>query len=49
VLQGDALARRSTPFGEVGSVFTGPGIECVWVRKHRDEIDPDWFSSWTWT
>jgi hypothetical protein len=45
VLHGDAAAHRSTPFGEVGSLFTGSGIECVWVSKHHEQVDPDWFSS----
>lgn len=39
------MSSRSTPFGEVGSVFSGSGIECVWVRKHHDEVDPEWFVS----
>ncbi len=45
VLRGDALDVRATPFGDVGTVFTGAGIECVWVSKLQERIDPDWFSS----
>lgn len=44
-LKGEAAAYRPTPFGGVGTVFSGSGIECVWVSKHREQIDPDWFSS----
>src|SRR6266700_1864296 len=36
VLRGEALERRSTPFGEVGTVFSGSGLELVWVSKQAD-------------
>jgi hypothetical protein len=45
VVAGEALATRSVPFGDVGTLFTGDGIECVWVRKLDEEIDPDWFQA----
>jgi hypothetical protein len=32
-------ATRSTPFGEVGTVFSGQGIEMVWVSKLAEPID----------
>jgi hypothetical protein len=42
--QGDALEVKTTPFGSVGKVFSGEGIEAVWVRKEGEAIDPGWFS-----
>ena len=47
VLGGEALETRSVPFGDVGTLFSGDGIECVWVRKLDEEIDPD-CSRLTW-
>jgi uncharacterized protein YjlB len=44
ILRGEAAGVRSTPFGEVGTVFSGSGLEVVWVSKHAEEIDPDWFA-----
>ncbi len=44
ILRQDALAIKDTPFGSVGRVFSGEGIEAVWVRKQDEEIDADWFS-----
>ena len=43
IFQSEAAGVRSTPFGEVGTVFSGSGMEVVWVSKHGEEIDPDWF------
>lgn len=40
----DALEIRHSPFGSVGKLFSGQGVEAVWVKKQNDEIDPDWFS-----
>jgi uncharacterized protein YjlB len=45
VLRGEASQVRSTPFGDVGTVFSGRGIELVWVSKQAEPIDADWFSS----
>lgn len=45
VLLGQASQVRSTPFGEVGTVFSGQGIEMVWVSKLAEPIDENWFSS----
>ena len=45
VLRGDADRITATPFGEVGTIFSGPGIELVWVRKQGEAVDDDWFSS----
>ncbi len=45
VLRGEASQVRSTPFGDVGTVFSGHGIEMVWVSKLAEPIDENWFSS----
>jgi hypothetical protein len=42
---GQARDVRSTPFGDVGTVFSGQGIEMVWVSKPAEPIDQNWFSS----
>ncbi len=47
ILRGDALETHTSPFGSVGKLFSGDGIEAVWVKKQREEIDPDWFSQRT--
>lgn len=44
ILQRDALAITDSPTGSVGRLFTGEGIEAVWVSKEDEEIDPEWFS-----
>lgn len=45
ILRGQASEVRSTQFGDVGTVYSGSGIELVWVSKLGEPIDPDWFSS----
>ncbi len=45
VLRGEAEQVRSTPYGAVGSVFSGSGVELVWVSKQDEPIDEGWFSS----
>jgi quercetin dioxygenase-like cupin family protein len=40
----DALEIHHSPFGSVGKIFSGEGVEAVWVKKQSEEIDPDWFS-----
>ncbi len=45
VLRGEASQVRSTPFGDVGTVFSGQGIELVWVSKLAEPVDENWFSS----
>lgn len=45
VLRGEASQIRSTPFGEVGTVFSGDGIELVWVSKLGEPVDQNWFSA----
>ena len=44
VLLGKAREVRSTPFGDVGTVFSGQGIEVVWVSKMAEPVDQNWFS-----
>ena len=44
VLSGDAQQVRQTPYGSVGTIFTGPGLEVVWVNKQDEDIDPGWVS-----
>jgi uncharacterized protein YjlB len=45
VLRGEASQVRSTSFGDVGTVFSGQGIELVWVSKLGEPVDENWFSS----
>jgi uncharacterized protein len=44
VLAGEASHIRTTPFGDVGTVFSGQRMEFVWVSKHGEPIDENWFS-----
>ena len=44
VLQGEALDIHRSPTGHVGRVFSGEGLEAVWVAKQQEVIDTDWFS-----
>jgi uncharacterized protein len=43
VLRGEANHVRSTPFGDVGTVFSGRSMELVWVSKHGEPVDDSWF------
>jgi hypothetical protein len=43
VLRGEANHVRSTPFGDVGTVFSGRSMELVWVSKHGEHVDDSWF------
>jgi hypothetical protein len=47
LLRGDATDTTSSPFGAVGLVHSGEGIEVVWVSKQAEQVDPDWFSTET--
>ncbi len=44
ILNADALDTTHSPYGSVGRLFTGEGLEAVWVKKEAEEIDPGWFS-----
>ncbi len=44
-MRGEASQVRSTPFGNVGTVFSGPALEMVRVSKLAEPIDESWFSS----
>jgi mannose-6-phosphate isomerase-like protein (cupin superfamily) len=43
VFRGDAVSVDDSPFGAVGTLFAGSGMEVVWVSKRAEEIDPGWF------
>jgi uncharacterized protein len=43
VLKGEANHVRSTPFGDVGTVFSGRSMEFVWVSKQGERVDDGWF------
>jgi uncharacterized protein len=43
VLRGEANHVRSTPFGDVGTVFSGRSMELVWVSKKGEPVDDSWF------
>ena len=45
VLSGEAAHVRTTPFGDVGTVFSSPDMEVVWVSKIGEPVDEHWFSS----
>ena len=36
--------RHRSATGEVGEILSASRIEVVWVRKHREAVDPHWFS-----
>jgi hypothetical protein len=42
-LAAEASAVRRSPTGTVGHLYTGEGIEVVWVSKQREAIDRRWF------
>ena len=39
ILDQEALDVKPTPFGNVGTVFSGEGLEAVWVSKQDEVID----------
>lgn len=43
VLRGEAGHVRSTPFGDVGTLFSCRSMELVWVSKQNEPIDDSWF------
>ncbi len=43
LLNDEALEITHSPYGSVGRLFTGEGLEAVWVKKEAEEIDPGWF------
>lgn len=45
VLRAEASHVRSSPFGTVGTVFSSPDMEVVWVSKLGEPVDDGWFSS----
>jgi hypothetical protein len=47
VLAGEAQTVRLTPYGAVGEMYRGHGVEVVWVSKLDEAVDPNWFSQET--
>ncbi|HUJ06545.1 MAG TPA: hypothetical protein VLX31_10605 [Streptosporangiaceae bacterium] len=45
ILNGEAADVRSAPYGTVGTIFSGSGIELIWVSKQGEPVDEGWFSS----
>lgn len=45
VLRGEAASLSTSPFGAVGTLYSGEGIELVWVSKQGESVDEDWFCS----
>ncbi len=43
ILQDEALEITQSAYGSVGRLFTGEGLEAVWVKKEAEEVDPGWF------
>ncbi len=44
IVEGQAQEVQRTPYGSVGTLFRGEGLEAVWVCKQQEAIDPEWFS-----
>lgn len=47
VLEREALRMRDGKYGQVGTLYSGEGIEVVWVSKQDEPIDTGWFSQET--
>jgi hypothetical protein len=45
ILAGEAAATKDTPFGRVGTVYSGEGIELAWISKSQEPVDPEWFET----
>lgn len=44
ILHNEALKINDSRYGSTGQLFSGEGIEAVWVSKQNEEIDTGWFS-----
>ncbi len=44
ILLSEAEEIHDSDFGSVGTIFSGKGVEAVWVKKEAELVDPDWFS-----
>jgi mannose-6-phosphate isomerase-like protein (cupin superfamily) len=44
VLAGQARAVEQSPFGSVGVLHRGSDLQAWWIRKDREDIDPEWTS-----
>ncbi len=38
----EAVEITETPYGSVGLLHTGRELNVWWIRKEREEIDPEW-------
>ncbi len=47
IILGQAEEIRPSNYGSVGTIFSGEGVEAVWVKKQAEQVDPDWFSQTT--
>jgi hypothetical protein len=45
VLRGEAPTIKETPFGRVGTLYSGEGLELAWISKSQEQIDPGWFEA----
>ena len=43
ILNGDAITVGGSPDGVAGTLFSGSGMEVVWVAKRGEQVDPEWF------
>ncbi len=43
ILKSEAEEIHDSDFGSVGTIFSGEGVEAVWVKKQAEQVDPDWF------
>ena len=44
IFREEALEVRHSPYGTVGKLFSGSGVEAVWISKQHEAVDPDWYS-----
>jgi hypothetical protein len=40
ILREEAMEIQHSPFGRVGKLVGGEGVEAVWAKKEGEEIDP---------
>lgn len=45
ILERDALEIHETPYGAVGTLYSGDSIEAQWIAKQNEAIDPEFFTS----
>lgn len=42
VLAGEAHDATESPFGSVGVLHSGTDLKAWWIRKEREDLDPEW-------